>query len=55
VSQSAENDALRRAVERLAERYENTSRDTWSRPDVVADNLRRILDQTRVLPPEVTP
>lgn len=51
---TAENDALRRAIERLAERYENTSRDTWSRPDVVADNLRRILDETRVIPPAST-
>ena len=44
---------LRAAVERLAERYENTSRDSWSRPDVVAANLRQLLDEPRARAQEV--
>lgn len=47
----ARGDALRAGVERLAERYENTSPDNWSRPDVVVANLRRLLDETRPIPP----
>ena len=50
-----ENAALRAAVERLAERYENTSRDTRLAPDVVAWRLRTLLAEGASTSPEVTP
>lgn len=36
--------AMEASIAMLVHRYENTSRDTRSRPDVIADNLRAVLD-----------
>lgn len=46
INPTPEKDALRARIEAMAERYENTSRDVWSRPEVIADNLRRALRET---------